>query len=59
MICRMEFDIFFGILIFDPKGGFCKGKSAVVYARTCFVQYFKVFLRQETVNVLLLVLSGI
>jgi len=55
----MEFDIFFGILIFDPKGGFCKGKSAVVYARTCFVQYFKVFLRQETVNVLLLALSGI
>ena len=26
MICRMDFDMFFGILIFDPKWGFCKGK---------------------------------
>ena len=23
MICRMDFDMFFGILIFDPKWGFC------------------------------------
>ena len=23
MICRLDFDMFFGILIFDPKGGFC------------------------------------
>ena len=23
MICRMDFDIFFAILLFDPKGGFC------------------------------------
>ena len=22
MICRMDFDMFFGILIFDPKSGF-------------------------------------
>ena len=27
MICRMDFDMFFGILIFDPKWGFCKGNS--------------------------------
>ena len=27
MICRMDFDMFFGILIFDPKWGFCKGCS--------------------------------
>ena len=27
MICRMDFDMFFGILIFDPKWGFCKGYS--------------------------------
>ena len=27
MICRMDFDMFFGILIFDPKIGFCKGHS--------------------------------
>ena len=25
MICRMDFDMFFGILIFDPKWWFCKG----------------------------------
>ena len=23
MICRMDFDMFFGILIFEPKSGFC------------------------------------
>ena len=23
MICRMDFDMFFGILIFDPKTAFC------------------------------------
>ena len=27
MVCRMDFDMFFGILIFDPKLGFCKGYS--------------------------------
>ena len=27
MICRMDFDMFFGILIFDPKWAFCKGYS--------------------------------
>ena len=27
MICRMVFDMFFGILIFDPKSGFCMGYS--------------------------------
>ena len=25
MICRLDFDMFFGILIFDPKGGFYMG----------------------------------
>ena len=25
MICRMDFDMFFGILIFDPKSAFCMG----------------------------------
>ena len=24
-ICNMDFDLFFGILIFDAKWGFCKG----------------------------------
>ena len=27
MICRMDFDISFGILIFEPKLGFCMGYS--------------------------------
>ena len=27
MICRINFDMLFGILIFDPKWGFCKGNS--------------------------------
>ena len=25
MIFRMDFDMFFKILVFDPKGGFCMG----------------------------------
>ena len=32
MICRMDFDMFFGILIFDPKWGFCKGYSLCMMA---------------------------
>ena len=35
MICRMDFDTFFGILIFDPKWGFCKGYSL------CMMAYFQ------------------
>ena len=27
MICRIDFDMFFGILIFDPKREFCMGYS--------------------------------
>ena len=27
MIFRMDFNILFGILIFDPKSGFCMGYS--------------------------------
>ena len=27
MICKMHFDMFSGILIFDPKCGFCMGYS--------------------------------
>ena len=27
MICRMDFHMFFGILIFDLKSGFCMGYS--------------------------------
>ena len=32
MICRMDFDKFFGILIFDPKRGFCMGYSLCMIA---------------------------
>ena len=27
MVCRMDFEMFFGIFIFDPKSGFCMGYS--------------------------------
>ena len=32
MICRMDFDMFFEILIFDPKGGFCMGSTLFMMA---------------------------
>ena len=32
MVCRMEFDIFFGILIFHPTSGFCVGYSLCMMA---------------------------
>ena len=32
MICRMDLNMFFGILIFDQKWGFCKGYSLCMMA---------------------------
>ena len=32
MICRMNFDIFFGVLIFDSNGGFCMDYSLCMMA---------------------------
>ena len=32
MICRTDFDMFFGILIFDPERGFCMGYSLCMMA---------------------------
>ena len=32
MICRMDFDMFFGIVIFDLKSGFCMGYSLCMMA---------------------------
>ena len=32
MIYRMDFDMLFGILIFDPKSGFCMGYSLCMMA---------------------------
>ena len=43
MICRMDFDMFFGILIFDPKWGFCKGYIAfawwAIFKMVSFLEY--------------------
>ena len=47
MICRMDLDIFFGILIFDPKWGFCKGYIAfacwVIFKMISFLEYLVFF----------------
>ena len=32
MVCRMEFDMFFGILIFHLTSGFCMGYSLCMMA---------------------------
>ena len=32
IICRMDFDVFFGILNFDPKWALCKGYSLCMMA---------------------------
>ena len=57
MICRMDFDMFFGILIFEPKGGFCKRYSLCMMAdfqNALISRRFSVFgsgfLRRTTVN---------
>ena len=31
MICRMDFDMFFGIVIFDLDWGFCMGYSLCMH----------------------------
>ena len=57
MICGMFFDMFFGILIFDPKLGFCMGYSLCMMAdfqnglifRICNV-FWSGFLHRTTVN---------
>ena len=46
MICRMDFDMFFGILIFDPKWGFCMGYRLWMMAdfQNCLIsRIFSVF----------------
>ena len=45
IICRMDFDMFFGILIFDPKWGFCKGYSL------CIMGDFQIGLISRTFSV--------
>ena len=57
MICRMDFDMFFGILIFDPKSRFCKGYSLCMMAdfknapiSPIFGDFSRGFVRRITVN---------
>ena len=57
MICRMDFDMFFGILIFDPKCRFCMGYSLCVMANfqnglisRIFSDFWSGFLRRTSVN---------
>ena len=57
MIGRMDFDMFFGIFIFDPKSGFCKGYSLCMMAdfqSALISRIFSVFsrglLHRTTVN---------
>ena len=57
MIGRMDFDMFFGILIFDPKSGFRMGYSLCMMADfqnalifRIFVVFSSGFLQRITVN---------
>ena len=57
MICRIDFDMFFGILIFDPKSRFCMGYSLCMiidFQNSLISPIFCVFsggfLRRITVN---------
>ena len=46
MIFRMDFDMFFGILIFDRKSGFCMGYSLCMMAdfqMMSFLEYLVFF----------------
>ena len=57
MICRIDFDLFFGILIFDPKSGFWMGYSLCMTAdfqnaliSRIFVVFSSGFLQRTTLN---------
>ena len=57
MICRMDFDMFCGILIFEPKRGFCMGCSLCMMAdfenaliSRIFGVFESGFLHKTTVN---------
>ena len=57
MICRIDFDMFFWIVIFDPKWGFCMGYSLCMMAdfqnaliSPIFGVFSGGFLRRLTVN---------
>ena len=57
MICRMDLDMFLGILIFDPKSGFCMGYSLCMMAdfqngliSRVFSVFWSGFLHRKTLN---------
>ena len=57
MICRMDFDMFFGIVIFDPKSEFCMGYSLCMMAdfedgliSRIFSVFGALFLHRTTLN---------
>ena len=57
MICRMDLDMFFGILIFEPKLGFCMGYSLCMITdfqngliSRIFGVFWSGFLHRTTVN---------
>ena len=57
MICRMDFDMFFRILIFDPKSGFWMGYSLCMMAdfenaliSRIFVVFSSGFVYRTTLN---------
>ena len=57
MICRRDFEKFFGILIFDPKSGFCLGYRLWMMANfqnalisRIFGVFWSGFLHRTTLN---------
>ena len=57
MICRKDFDMFLGILIFEPKSRFCMGYSPCMMANfqnalisPIFGVFSRGFVRRITVN---------
>ena len=57
MICRINFNMFFGILIFDPKSGFCMGYSVCIITdfengliSRIFSVFWRGFLHRTTLN---------
>ena len=57
MICRMNFDMFFGILVFEPKRGFCMGYNLCMMAHfqnalisRIFENFWSGFLHRKPVN---------
>ena len=58
MICRMDFDMFFKVLVFYPKGEFCMGYSLCIIAeyqsglisRIFGVFFFSGFLQRTILN---------